>query len=189
MEISKIWFTSDHHFGHKNIIEFSQRPFADVDEMNAEMIKRWNEKVGKDDIVYHLGDFALISTSKLKPIIQQLNGRICLITGNHENAALECADSLEWVKDYYELVVEDKDAHNDKRLIVLFHYAMRVWNASHHGSWHLYGHSHGSLPDDITSLSFDIGVDCHDFYPLSYSDVKKIMSAKHWVSPFTPRNK
>lgn len=103
MDTNKIWFTSDHHFGHKNIIEFSKRPFANADEMNAEMVKRWNEKVGQDDLVYHLGDFALMSSGKVRQLRAQLNGRICLITGNHESSALECADCFEWIKDYYEL--------------------------------------------------------------------------------------
>ena len=188
MSIENIWFTSDHHFGHKNIIKFSSRPFADVEEMNAEMIKRWNEKIGPDDTVYHLGDFALMSPGKLRPILEQLNGKIHLITGNHETAALGCSDCFEWIKDYYELSVDDGDAHQGKRFIVLFHYAMRVWNASHHGTWHLYGHSHGDLPDDETSRSFDVGVDCHNFYPLSYEEVKAIMSKKNWTSPFESRN-
>lgn len=187
MKPNNIFFTSDHHFGHANIIKFVQRPFADVDEMNAEMIKRWNEKVGKDDTVFHLGDFALMPSGKVRQLREQLNGKICLITGNHEGAALSNADCFEWIKDYYELMVEDNDAHKGQRLMVLFHYAMRVWNASHHGSWHLYGHSHGSLPDDATSLSFDIGVDNHDFYPLSYLEVKNIMAKKIWVSPFEIR--
>ena len=165
------------------------RPFANVDEMNAELVKRWNEKVGKDDIVYHLGDFGLMSAGKLREIIVQLNGKICLITGNHESAALACPDCFEWIKAYHELTIADSDAHKGERFIVLFHYALRVWNASHYGTWHLYGHSHGDLPDDETSLSFDVGVDCHDFYPLSYQEVKDIMAKKKWVSPFEPRNK
>ena len=86
-----------------------------------------------------------------------------------------------------EITVPDPDAHRGERFIVLFHYAMRVWNASHYGTWHLYGHSHGDLPDDETSLSFDVGVDCHNFYPLSYSDVTGIMSKKNWKSPFGSR--
>jgi len=55
-----------------------------------------------------------------------------LITGNHESSALECSDIFEWIKDYYELTVSDSEAHNGQRFIVLFHYAMRVWNASHY---------------------------------------------------------
>ncbi|HEX8561944.1 MAG TPA: phosphoesterase [Flavobacterium sp.] len=186
---NNIWFTSDHHFGHKNVIEFSKRPFADVEEMNETMITRWNEKVKPEDTVYHIGDFSLMSSGKTRKIIQQLNGKICLIAGNHESSARDCASDFEWIKDYYELTVDDQDAHNGKRFIVLFHYAMRVWNASHYGTWHLYGHSHGDLPDDPNSLSIDVGVDIHNFYPLSYEDVKKIMSLKTWVPPFAPRNK
>lgn len=189
MDTTNIWFTSDHHFGHKNIIEFSKRPFASVEEMNVEMVKRWNEKIAPDDIVYHLGDFALMSPGKVRQLREQLNGKIHLITGNHESSALACADCFEWIKDYFELTVEDEDAHKGQRFIVLFHYAMRVWNASHYGTWHLYGHSHGDLPDDEKALSFDVGVDCHDFYPLSYQDVKNIMTKKKWTPPFETRNK
>jgi len=59
-----------------------------------------------------------------------------------------------------------------------------VWRGSGRGNWHLYGHSHGTLPDLEESLSFDVGVDCHDFYPLSYDEVKAIMQHKNWVSPY-----
>ena len=106
-----------------------------------------------------------------------------MIRGNHESAANSCESAFEWVKDYHELILEDKEAYQGKRLIVLSHYAMRVWNSSHHGSWHLYGHTHGELEDLPNSLSFDVGVDCHDFYPISYDEVKTIMSRKNWVSP------
>ncbi|MCC6372179.1 MAG: metallophosphoesterase family protein [Bacteroidia bacterium] len=189
MTTSKIWFTSDHHFGHKNILEFSKRPFATVEEMNAELVKRWNERVAKEDEVYHLGDFALMSPGKLRQLREQLNGKIYLIAGNHESSALDCKDCFEWIKDYHELIVNDSEAHRGQRFIVLFHYAMKVWNASHYGTWHLYGHSHGDLPDDEGALSFDVGVDCHNFYPLSYEEVKQIMSQKKWLPPFEPRNK
>ena len=64
--MSKIYFTSDHHFGHKNIIEFSRRPFKDVDEMDEILIRKWNEKVKPEDEVYHLGDVGLSSSGKLR---------------------------------------------------------------------------------------------------------------------------
>ena len=181
------WFTSDHHFGHKNIIEFSNRPFASVEEMNETLIARWNEKIAPDDNVYHLGDVALMPPNKLRPLLDRLHGKIHLVTGNHESSALACADRFEWIKDYYELTLADPEAHRGQRFIVLLHYAMRAWNASHHGTWHLYGHTHGDLPDDPASLSIDVGVDCHDFYPLSYEDVKRIMAKKTWTPPFEPR--
>ncbi|MEY4933903.1 MAG: hypothetical protein RIS64_262 [Bacteroidota bacterium] len=157
--------------------------------MNEVMIQRWNEKVAPDDEVYHLGDVALKSAGSLKKLLERLNGKIYLIAGNHESAALGCSERFEWIKDYFELTLPDADAPRGQQLMVLFHYAMRVWHAGHYGTWHLYGHSHGNLPDDETSLSFDVGVDCHDFYPLSYQDVKNIMAKKKWKPPFEPRNR
>ena len=182
--MSKKFFTSDHHFGHKNIIKFSNRPFTDVEEMNTQMISKWNEKIGEEDEVYHLGDFGLCSSGKLRKILEQLNGKIYLIKGNHESSALACQTRFEWIKDYYELEIEDPEFHRGSQLLVLFHYAMREWNASHWGSYHLYGHSHGTLPDDPNVHAFDIGVDCHDFYPLEYKEVKAIMKTKQWNPPF-----
>jgi calcineurin-like phosphoesterase family protein len=103
--------------------------------------------------------------------------------GNHEKAVEACADRFVWVKDYHELLVEDKEAPRGQQSIVLFHYAMRVWNTSHHGSWSLYGHSHGTLSEDLTSRSIDVGVDVHNLFPISYEEVKAIMAKKQWVSP------
>jgi calcineurin-like phosphoesterase family protein len=185
--MENIYFTSDHHFGHKNIIKYSNRPFSNLDEMHEVMIERWNAKVGPEDHVYHLGDLALCSPKQLEAILDQLNGKIHLIKGNHESTALACPHRFEWIKDYHELVVKDNDFKKGTQLLVLFHYGMRVWNASHWGTYHLYGHSHGNLEDDPNMRSFDIGVDCHDFYPLSYQEVKDIMNTKTWEPPFKDR--
>lgn len=182
--MQNIWFTSDHHFGHKNIIRFCERPFDSVEEMNEALIKRWNEKVQPHDRVYHLGDVALCSAEKLNSILDRLNGQIYLIKGNHEGAATSCAKRFQWVKDYFELTIKDESLPKGKQKIILCHYAMRTWNGSHHGTYQLYGHSHGTLPDDPNLLSFDVGVDCHDFYPISYEEVKAVMSEKTWVPPF-----
>ncbi|MFY0630156.1 MAG: metallophosphoesterase family protein [Flavobacteriaceae bacterium] len=187
--MSKIYFTSDHHFGHKNIIKFSGRPFKNVNEMDEVLIQRWNEKVNPEDEVYHLGDVGLSSSGKLRKILDRLNGKIYLINGNHEKSAQDCHTRFEWIKDYYELVVKDDEFERGEQLIVLFHYSMREWNASHWGTYHLYGHSHGTLSDDPTSRSFDIGVDCHNFYPLSYEEVKAIMKTKNWRPPFEKSNR
>ena len=79
------WFISDPHFCHSNIIKYCNRPFADVAEMDAEMVKRWNSVVGKDDIVWCLGDFAFGQKENVKRIRSQLNGRINLVLGNHDH--------------------------------------------------------------------------------------------------------
>lgn len=178
------WFTADTHFGHKNIIKYTNRPFSSVAEMDETLIKNWNARVAPEDEVYHLGDFALNSPAQCRAIIQRLNGRIHLIRGNHEAAADACADAFVWVKDYHELLMDDADGHRGKQPVVLLHYAMRVWNASHHGSFHLYGHSHGTLPDDPTARSIDVGVDVHDFAPISYEEAKALLLKKQWKSPF-----
>lgn len=183
--MNTIYFTSDHHFGHTNIIKFSERPFDSVEEMDEELIKRWNSKISKNDHVYHLGDLGLCKSYRMKDILDQLNGKIYLIRGNHEGAAQANPNRFEWIKDYFELSVPDADAPNGRQKIMLLHYAMRVWRSSFRGTWHLYGHSHGNLPDISTSRSFDVGVDCHDFYPLSYEEVKHIMFQKDWTPPFT----
>ena len=181
-KMNKIYFTSDHHFGHKSIIKFCNRPFKDVKEMNNVLIRKWNEKIGINDDVYHLGDFGLIHKEDLSNILDRLNGNIHLIAGNHENAAIQNKEKFVWIKNYFELKVKDPDCGS--RLIILFHYAMRVWRHDFKESWHLYGHTHGTLPDKNHKLAFDVSVDAHDFYPLSYEDVKVIMSKKNWKPPF-----
>lgn len=183
-----IFFTADHHFGHENIIKFSERPFESLDQMNEELIKRWNEKVEPGDTVYHLGDMSLGKPDFTKEILDRLHGNIHLIKGNHEGAALTYPKRFASIRDYHELRIDESDQSNGKQKIILFHYAMRTWNGSHRGVWQLYGHSHGTLPDDEMALSFDVGVDCHNFYPVSYEEVKEIMKRKKWTPPFAPRN-
>lgn len=79
-----IYFTSDNHYGHHNIIRYSNRPFSSIDEMNETMINNHNSVISKDDLVYHLGDFALDEARYTKPIISRLNGINILIPGNHD---------------------------------------------------------------------------------------------------------
>lgn len=171
--MGKKLYTSDTHFGHENIIKYCARPFANKDEMDRELVKLWNTKVAPDDEVYHLGDFSFGSSADVIRIRKQLNGKIYLIKGNHEKPALNAWACFDWIKDVYEV----KDGN---QRIWLSHYAHRVWNKSHHGVWHLYGHSHGTLPDDPNSLSIDIGVDCHNFEPLTKEEIQVIMDKKTW---------
>lgn len=165
-----VWFTSDTHFNHKNIIRYSERPFRDIDDMRESLIRNWNSKVQQNDTIYHLGDFAMGSDAQ--SILDRLSGTKHLIIGNHEKQSVKLKG---WASvDHY------KELRFDKQHIVLCHYAMRVWNRSHHGSWMLYGHSHGSLPDDPNARSIDVGVDCHDYAPISKADVERIMRKKTW---------
>jgi len=145
--------------------------------MDAEMVRRWNSVVRKGDTVYHGGDVGIGNPQKIKAALDQLNGDIHLVTGNHDpNNALKpaCRDRFASIQPYLEVIVGDAEAHKGKRLICLFHYACRTWNAKHYGTWHLFGHSHGNMPPH--GLSFDLSVDCHDFTPLSYAQVKAKMA-------------
>jgi calcineurin-like phosphoesterase family protein len=82
-----MWVTADHHFGHKNILAYDCRPFRDVKEMDETMVRRWNEVVKPEDVVWHLGDFALASFDHARNILGRLNGRKHLILGNHDRSA------------------------------------------------------------------------------------------------------
>ena len=176
---ARIWFTADTHFGHANIIRYCDRPFGSLEEMDEALIERWNERVASGDVVYHLGDVALCSPGRLEEILDRLQGTIYLVTGNHERSARACEERFGWVRDYHELRVNDEEGPNlGAQLVVLFHYAQRVWNAAHHGSWQLYGHSHGQLPDDPRLLAIDVGVDCHGYAPIHYREVKAIMAER-----------
>ena len=119
----KVFFTSDLHFGHENALQFDKRPFVSVEEMDAELIRRWNTKVGKGDLVYVLGDMIWKSRKgEAEQIIRSLNGQIILIKGNHDrflhNAKAKAA--LAGVKDYDDICVTLKDG--TKRRCILSHF-------------------------------------------------------------------
>lgn len=143
MEKQKIFFTSDLHFGHENVIRFDNRPFDTVEEMDEEMIKHWNAKVGKGDIVYVLGDFIWkATTNEAASIIRRLNGQIILIKGNHDrflhNAAAKKA--LAGIKNYDDICVTLEDGTT--RRCILSHYFIPFYNGHRYQAIHLHGHSH-----------------------------------------------
>jgi calcineurin-like phosphoesterase family protein len=170
-----IFFTADLHLCHDNIIRHCNRPFDNADSMYTNIACNWNSVVKRGDSVYILGDISLDSNvERSRAFIKSLNGNKFLIRGNHDKKISREKGLFSWVKDIYKLKVPDRDVPGGKRIIVLCHYAMRVWPLSHYGSWHLYGHSHGDLPP--YGLSFDVGVDAWGFYPVSYEQVKEKMN-------------
>lgn len=172
-----VWFTSDTHYYHKNIIKYSNRPYKSVTEMNEALIANYNSVVKPEDDVYHLGDFGFADQSLLANVVKRLNGNKRLILGNHDNSK-HFYGIVSWVGPYLEIKVPDTDAKQGIQTIVLFHYSSRVWNKSHHGAWQLYGHSHGTLYDDPSLLSMDVGVDPCKYFPISYEQVKEKMKLK-----------
>jgi len=152
-----IWFTSDTHFGHANIIKYCKRPFKDVEEMNKTLIINWNSVVRPNDTVYHLGDFAFDDPRKY---IETLWGDILFVSGNHDKQLLNFYRNIPQIR---KIKIEDKT-------VTLCHFAMRVWHQSHFNMPHLYGHSHNGLSE--FGQSFDIGVDAWNYFPVSWEQVK-----------------
>jgi calcineurin-like phosphoesterase family protein len=171
-----VWFTADQHFQHENIIGFCNRPFADAATMDEAMVANWNRRVKPDDIVWHLGDFAVTNKrSVLADFFSRLNGKKHLITGNHDH---DRTRALGWqsINDLIEVTVEGQR-------IVLCHYGLRVWPGMRRGAIHLYGHSHGSLPG--TSQSLDVGVDNWDFSPVCLPEILDRLKSLPEVDPET----
>jgi len=188
-----IWFTADTHLGHKKIIEYSERPFASIEEMDTALIDRWNEKVGDDDEVYFLGDFCWGDDPQL--YLRRLKGkRIYFVIGSHDRQIVEMFnlhganhgefDRFVHLGMLYELRIPTRQLtesgvqlqERQRGLtITLCHYAMRRWPKSHYGTWHVYGHSHGHLPHcpQCQGRSLDCGVDTNNFYPYSFTEIAR----------------
>ncbi len=166
-----IWFTADTHYSHANIIrpDFCNRPYADVEEMNEALIENFNECVKPGDTCYHLGDFSFARNPA--EVFNRLNGNKLLVLGNHDWKRLRELRKLSWgwIKDVYFLRVAGTK-------IWLNHFAQRAWPSAHHGSLHLYGHSHGSLPD--FGRSTDVGVDAWDYRPVHLDEILALMNGR-----------
>lgn len=157
----RYFFTADEHYGHDNIIKYCNRPFRNVEEMDDEIIKRFNSMFTENDIVIHAGDFTMKGKSVAENYIRRLK---CPYSGNHV--------FLRGSHDYWnkELpYIWEKEINGV--YVVVCHYAMRVWARSHYGSIQLYGHSHGKL--EPLKNQWDIGVDNNNFYPVSLEDLLK----------------
>ena len=169
--VGRIFFTSDTHLGHANIIRYCNRPFSNVEEMDAELIHRWNEAVSEDDVVYFLGDFCMGDPRRF---YSRLNGTVYMIPGGHDKE-LRKLDQQFILPPIYVL----KGLLDDKRLgITLCHYAMRTFPQSHYGAIHLYGHSHGRLAR--IGRSMDVGVDTNNYYPYSLNEIITKMESYVW---------
>ena len=191
---NNIFFTSDHHFGHENIIKFCNRPFDNKDHMAKVMREKWNNAVAKNDDVYHLGDLALANS--VVPYITGLNGNIKILTLNWHH-------DREWIRREKEFlsnsglieflppmeVLQFPNIFPDKRFkITLSHYPMAEWEASHYGCWHFHGNSHDNYHDPMGRPVLDVGVDSHNYTPISLQQIIFIMMKKGYMQSFTYPN-
>lgn len=182
-EDQDIWFISDTHFGHANILKFDNRPFGSIKEHDAILIENWNGAIAPDDIVFFLGDFAFGSSEFVKRIYNRLSGQITFIKGNHEKPLCQYLRSIgkSWY-DYLEIKVYDEDLERQWQDICLFHYPIAEWNKGHYGAWLLYGHTHGNSWYDKEfqpkHKCLNVGAPCIHYSPVSYKELKRKMAKK-----------
>jgi calcineurin-like phosphoesterase family protein len=195
-DLEKVWFTADQHFGHENIIKFCDRPFQSVEEMDDVLIDNWNKVIGKDDIVYHLGDFTLGNFDFAKKYFAKLNGKIQVLANHwhHDKRWLPKDFFGPMVSEYPDfvreighvdivppmIVLEIANMGEEGRplAVTLCHYPLAVWDRRHYGSWHLHGHTHKHNFD--RQLSLNVGVDCMNFSPISLGGVLQHMYKMGW---------
>ena len=161
-----IWIISDTHFGHENIIKYCNRPFGSVEEMDARMIKLWNNVVKKNDIVYHLGDFGVGNKEYISKIVSKLNGRIFLILGNHDSHPVKWYYDCGFARVY------------DKPIILRDYYILshtpRTVGADIYG--YIYGHVHNdTMYRDFTKNSFCACVERTGYQPVLFDTIINIM--------------
>lgn len=158
--MGKLHFTSDTHFGHRNVIDLDGRPFETVEEMDEALVRNWNARVGQRDTVWHLGDlFMGASIERASDILERLNGEIRLILGNHDKTLAKwlrsgklsgaAAEKIASVDSY-------KEVKSEGLRFCLSHYPMPCYNGRHHTSgrenetiFMLHGHVHRTVEHDL----------------------------------------
>ena len=190
-----IWFTSDTHYGHVNIIDLAARPFSSLEEMNATLIDRWNQRVRPDDPVFHLGDVAMGSIKDSLPLISQLNGVKVLVAGNHDRCWTGARKATEWRAKYHEVgflhILEEVEMDLLGHRVRLCHFPYRgdshdedryrSRRPSDDGMILLHGHTHQA---EVLSgpRSLHVGVDAHDYAPVGAEELLSHLPSGAWGS-------
>ncbi|NKJ72672.1 hypothetical protein GFL38_10390 [Rhizobium leguminosarum bv. viciae] len=176
MPFCRKFYSADLHLGHHGILQHcsATRPFDTVEDMDRAIVAGINERLESSDILYIVGDFTVSSDAAYaRHLFHAINARKILVLGNHD---LDSKGGLN--RNIRELPwdippVHALETHDEGARLYLHHYACRTWPAAHHGSYHLYGHSHGNLPP--MGRSRDVGIDCPDalFAPMTFAEIKE----------------
>lgn len=171
-----IYFTSDLHLGHNNIISLCKRPFSDIEQMDKVIIENWNQKVKKNDTVYILGD-VVWDKKKVAYYMEQLLGKKILIAGNHDSTWIK----REECQKYFETIVPYLEVHLEGHPITMCHYPMLEWKSSReetkrHLGYHIHGHIHNRISDEYRQLflqfnALNAGVDINGFIPVTFDEL------------------
>lgn len=177
---NNVFFISDTHFNHHKIIEYCNRPFGSVEEMNEALIANWNSVVQPNDHVFHLGDFAMGGVEEWESILNRLNGKIHLILGNHELITISQS-----CPERFEEVCMQKIIMIGKHQIIMNHYPLLCFAGSDKKTWQLFGHVHtcnkktGSDAGRLQHLlptQYDVGVDNNYYTPVSFEKIRVIIN-------------
>jgi calcineurin-like phosphoesterase family protein len=183
-----VFFISDFHMGHDNVIKFDKRPFKDVNEMHQTIIDNWNSVVDDDSIVYYLGDlFYKVKANHIAHMMHKLKGEIRVILGNHDRLSqLLKMNRFSDIQTYQRISIIDESTKHGKTEIIASHYPHLIWDKHHHGSWHIHGHSHQNLTKSLYGKEvyykrkvIDVGCNGWNYTPLSYSEIRDIMDKKN----------
>jgi len=160
--MQRVFFTSDHHFGHRGIIDFESRPFQGVEDMDPYMIERWNAVVSPDDKVFHLGDFSFWNHEQTKHIVSQLNGYKHLILGNHDRGR----SRTWWLDVGFHEVSEHPIIY--QQFFFLTHEPMYM--NKHMPFVNVHGHIHTQKYEGKSY--FNVSVEHWDYQPVSFEQIR-----------------
>ena len=203
MKNKNVWFMSDPHFGHKNLVrgvtswEHTEgcRNYDTIDEMNEAIVDGINNNVKKDDILFCLGDWSFGGFDNIQKFRSMLDvSDLHMVLGNHDNNILTNRGDVQQlfssVRHYRKVFVNDQE-------IIMCHYPIISWEDSHKGSWMLHGHMHGTLPekstiqwagDDYwvkTGKMFDVGMDVAldmlgEYRPFHFDEIRDVMKGREF---------
>lgn len=158
------WFIADTHFRHKNVLEFENRPFESLEEMEDKLIKAWNDVVAKTDTVYIVGDFCFANNKEWIEILDQLKGNIILVKGNHDKSKIiKRVQNEGYLSEIFEV---GKLIQHEKLFFYVTHFPFEIGERPQY--FNISGHIHSKESNLINQLN--VGVDSklmHDYYSIS----------------------
>ncbi len=164
----KVFFTSDQHYGHAEIVTYCNRPYRNTQVMTRDIVKKHNSVVEEEDMVYHVGDFAFAGPDRIsyvQNLLDRLNGTHILILGNHDHInPMKLVDAgFRSVHTSLEIIVDGKD-------VVMAH-DPSIWNVVPIGPIFICGHIHNLFKTIPGKNIVNAGVDVWDFFPASFEQI------------------
>jgi calcineurin-like phosphoesterase family protein len=167
------FITSDTWFGRPQILNIANRLFSSVEDMNEQFIKNWNSKIKKDDIIFHLGNFAWDPITA-KYVLNRLNGNITFLIGNSDEALIEVADDFDNIT-----ILDDQIVELPQYDSIICHYPLEVWNGKSSGTIHFHDHTVYSHKTDLrASNRINVCIDFWNYSPIKFSTIKDFINAK-----------